>query len=82
MRQSTQLQVREHQEGTERQYRLRERAVALGWPASAIEIIDEDQGRSGRTATHRTGFQRLVSAVGLGQVGLVLMLEALRGPQQ
>ena len=78
VRQSTQLQVRQHQESAERQYALQERAIALGWPPSAIEIIDEDQGRSGTTAAHRAGFQRLVSGVGLGQVGLVLMLEASR----
>jgi DNA invertase Pin-like site-specific DNA recombinase len=78
VRQSTQLQVRQHHESAERQYALRERAMALGWPPSAIEVIDEDQGRSGTTAAHRSGFQRLVSGVGLGQVGLVLMLEASR----
>jgi len=78
VRQSTPGQVEHHQESTERQYRLRERALALGWPASAVEVIDEDQGRSGRSATHRPGFRRLVSQVGLGQVGLVLMLEASR----
>lgn len=49
-----------------------------GWPASRVEVIDEDQGRSGRTATHRSGFQRLVTEVGLGRVGIVLMLEASR----
>jgi DNA invertase Pin-like site-specific DNA recombinase len=43
-----------------------------------VEVIDEDQGRSGSAATHRPGFQRLVSQVGLGQVGVVLMLEASR----
>jgi DNA invertase Pin-like site-specific DNA recombinase len=78
VRQSTHLQVRQHQESAERQYALRERAVGLGWPLSAIEIIDEDQGRSGSTAAHRPGFQQLVSQVSLGEVGLVLMLEASR----
>src|SRR5215210_6698041 len=78
VRQSTPLQVRQHQESTERQYRLRERALALGWPPTAVEVIDEDQGRSGSAAAHRPGFQRLVSEVGLGRVGLVLMLEASR----
>jgi hypothetical protein len=38
----------------------------LGWPASRVEVIDEDQGRSGKTAIHRSGFQRLVTEVGLG----------------
>jgi DNA invertase Pin-like site-specific DNA recombinase len=78
VRQSTVLQVIEHRESTERQYNLRERAIGLGWPASRVEVIDEDQGRSGSTAAHRTGFQRLVSEVGLGKVGIVLMLEASR----
>jgi DNA invertase Pin-like site-specific DNA recombinase len=78
VRQSTQLQIRQHHESAERQYALQERAIALGWPPSTIEVIDEDQGRSGTTAAHRSGFQRLVSGVGLGQVGLVLMLEASR----
>ena len=78
VRQSTQLQVRQHHESAERQYALRERAVALGWPPSAVEVIDEDQGRSGASAAHRPGLQRLVSRVGLGEVGLVLMLEAAR----
>jgi DNA invertase Pin-like site-specific DNA recombinase len=78
VRQSTLWQVNEHQESTERQYRLQERALELGWPPTAIAVIDEDQGRSGRSATARTGFQRLVSEVSLGQVGIVLMLEASR----
>ena len=78
VRQSTPGQVQHHRESTERQYQLRARALALGWPPTAVEIIDEDQGRSGSAAAHRPGFQRLVSQVGLGQVGVVLMLEASR----
>ena len=78
VRQSTLWQVNEHQESTERQYRLQERALDLGWLPTAIEVIDEDQGRSGRSATAHTGFQRLVAEVSLGQVGMVLMLEASR----
>src|SRR5439155_11885325 len=50
----------------------------LGWSPTRVEIIDEDQGGSGSTAAHRTGFRRLVSDVGLGRVGIVLMLEASR----
>ena len=78
VRQSTPWQVKEHRESTERQYHLRERARELGWPASHIDVIDEDQGRTGETAAHRSGFQRLVTEVGLGKVGVVLMLEASR----
>jgi DNA invertase Pin-like site-specific DNA recombinase len=78
VRQSTPWQVLEHRESTERQYHLRERALELGWPASRVDVIDEDQGLSGSTAAHRSGFQRLVTEVGLGKVGIVMMLEASR----
>ena len=78
VRQSTQTQILLHQESTQLQYNLRQRAIELGWANTKIEIIDEDQGRSGRSAQHRTGFQRLVSEVSIGQVGIVLMLEASR----
>jgi DNA invertase Pin-like site-specific DNA recombinase len=78
VRQSTPWQVLENRESTERQYQLHARAIALGWSPSRVEIIDEDQGRTGSIAAHRTGFQRLVSEVGLGHVGIVLMLEASR----
>jgi DNA invertase Pin-like site-specific DNA recombinase len=78
VRQSTLLQVTENRESTERQYNLRERAIELGWPPSRVEVIDEDQGRSGSTAAHRTGFQRLAAEVVLGKVGIVFMLEASR----
>src|SRR5437899_5141637 len=67
VRQSTPLQVIENGESTERQYHLRDRAIELGWPPNRVEIIDEDQGRSGSSAEHRAGFQRLVSEVGLAQ---------------
>src|SRR3989454_6299026 len=78
VRQSTPWQVLENRESTERPYQLQARAIALGRSPTRVEIIDEDQGRSGSTAAHRTGFQRLVSEVGLGRVGIVLMLEASR----
>jgi DNA invertase Pin-like site-specific DNA recombinase len=78
VRQSTAGQFRQHRESTERQDQLQERALTLGWAPTAVEVIDEDQGRSGQTAVHQTGFQRLVSQVNLGKVGIVLMLEASR----
>ena len=37
VRQSTPLQVLQHQESTERQYRLQQRALDLGWPPTAVE---------------------------------------------
>jgi DNA invertase Pin-like site-specific DNA recombinase len=78
VRQSTYMQVVQHHESTELQYNLKARAAELGWPSTAIEIIDEDQGRSGSTAEHRSGFQRLMTEVSMDQVGIVLMIEASR----
>ena len=78
IRQSTFYQVVENTESTRRQYDLRGRAVALGWPAEQIVVIDSDQGQSGASATDREGFQRLVAEVGLGRAGIVMGLEVSR----
>ena len=78
VRQSTLVQVREHTESTLRQYDLAGQAARLGWPGSAIEVIDEDLGLSGRTASGRDGFKRLVARVCLGEVGAVFGLEVSR----
>jgi len=78
IRQSTIRQVFENTESTKRQYGLRERAVALGWPLERIHVIDSDLGQSGASAVDRAGFQRLVSEVGMGQAGIVLGLEVSR----
>ncbi len=61
-----------------RQYALRERAVALGWPIERIHTIDNDLGISGARADNRDGFQHLVSEVALGHAGIVLGLEVSR----
>lgn len=78
VRQSTLQQVFANTESTARQYALRERALALGWPAEQIVVIDQDLGHSGASVADRVGFQRLVADVGLGKVGLVLGLEVSR----
>ena len=51
VRQSSLRQVLEHTESTARQYALRQRAIALGWPAEQIVVIDCDQGLSGASAS-------------------------------
>lgn len=76
VRQSTLDQVRHNHESRRRQYELAERARGLGW--SEVEVIDEDLGKSAAGGTERTGFQRLVAAVGLGQVGAVFSIEVSR----
>jgi DNA invertase Pin-like site-specific DNA recombinase len=78
VRQSTMRQVVSNTESTQRQYALRQRAVALGWPAEQIVVIDQDQGHSGASAADREGFQRLVAEVGMGKAGIVLGLEVSR----
>lgn len=78
VRQSTIRQVFENTESTKRQYGLRERAVALGWPLERIHVIDSDLGQSGASAVDRAGFQQLVSEVGMGRAGIVLGLEVSR----
>jgi DNA invertase Pin-like site-specific DNA recombinase len=78
IRQSTLKQVVENTESTQRQYALRERAIALGWPLERITIIDSDLGQSGAQAADREGFQKLVAEVGLGNAGIVMGLEVSR----
>ena len=78
VRQSTLKQVLHNTESTARQYALRQRAAALGWPAEQIITIDIDQGHSGASAADRAGFQHLVAEVGLGRAGIVLGLEVSR----
>jgi DNA invertase Pin-like site-specific DNA recombinase len=72
VRQSTMPQVLAHQESTRLPYGLVRRAVAWGWPAARVLVIDEDLGRSGTSAEGGQGFQRLVAEVGLDHVGVIL----------
>jgi hypothetical protein len=70
VRQSSLYQVAKNTESSRRQYDLRGRAVALGWPADQVIVIDVDEGLSGASATDRAGFQRLVADVSLGKAGI------------
>jgi DNA invertase Pin-like site-specific DNA recombinase len=78
IRQSTLKQVLHNTESTARQYDLRGKAIALGWAAAQITVIDIDQGHSGASAADRAGFQQLVAEVSLGRAGIVLGLECSR----
>lgn len=78
IRQSTLKQVIENTESTQRQYALREKAIALGWPIDRIIVIDSDLGQSGAQAADREGFQKLVAEVGIGNAGIVMGLEVSR----
>ena len=78
VRQSTLAQVRHHQESTERQYALRQKALELGWREPSIQILDRDLGKSGAQITGREDFKTLVAEVSMGQVGAVFALEVSR----
>jgi len=78
VRQSTLAQLQHHQESTRLQYALVHRAADLGWAPDRVLVIDDDQGKSGTTATGRPGFTRLVTEVSLGHVGLILGIEMSR----
>lgn len=78
IRQSTLQQTMRNQESTRLQYALVERAVELGFARESIVVIDDDLGRSGKSAEGRPGFQRLVAEVGLGHVGVILGAEVSR----
>jgi DNA invertase Pin-like site-specific DNA recombinase len=78
IRQSSLRQVLEHTESTQRQYALKQRAIALGWTPDQIVVVDSDQGLSGASAIDRAGFQTLVTEVGMGRAGIVMGLEVSR----
>jgi DNA invertase Pin-like site-specific DNA recombinase len=78
VRQSTLAQLERNSESTARQYHLVERAVELGWPRAAVRVVDADLGVSGSVLGQRDGFESLVADVALGQVGIILALEASR----
>jgi DNA invertase Pin-like site-specific DNA recombinase len=78
VRQSTRERVLDHGESTRLQYGLVERAVGLGWPVSRVLVIDEDLGTSGASSAGRAGFQRLVTEITMGHVGLVVGIEMWR----
>ena len=77
VRQSTLRQVFENTESTQRQYHLRDQALALGWATDQLRVIDSDLGKSG-AERDRDGFQQLITDVSLGRAGIVMGLEVSR----
>src|SRR5512140_2334541 len=78
LRQSTMAQVHHHQESTQRQYALKDRAQELGWRTDQIRVLDADLGSSGTQMNNRQDFKTLVADVSLKTVGAVFALEASR----
>jgi DNA invertase Pin-like site-specific DNA recombinase len=78
VRQSTASQVEFNRESTDRQYKLAQRAISLGWPEHEVKVIDEDLAQSGSNTAQRGGFTMMTTEVALGQVGLILSIEVSR----
>jgi DNA invertase Pin-like site-specific DNA recombinase len=78
IRQSSPNQVLTNLESQRMQYALRDRAIALGWHESEIDVIDTDLGRSGATIEGRDGFKQLVADIALGEAGILLAFDATR----
>ena len=78
VRQSSTAQVEHNRESTDRQYRLVDRAVELGWERSQVNIVDKDLGLSGSGLKERSGFAQMTAQVALGHAGIVLGLEVSR----
>jgi DNA invertase Pin-like site-specific DNA recombinase len=77
LRQSSEGQVRHNLESQHLQYALADRAKALGF--REVEVLDIDLGASAAIAAkRREGFEQLLGAVALGQVGLILSRELSR----
>ncbi|HEX2712099.1 MAG TPA: recombinase family protein [Candidatus Acidoferrales bacterium] len=77
LRQSSDKQVRQNKESQRLQYELADRMRALGW--REVEVISSDLGSSAAIASaRREGFERVLSSVALGDVGIVVSREASR----
>ena len=79
LRQSTPRQLLHHQESTQRQYALSEKARSMGWLPHLIRVLDGDLGQSGSLPdAPREDFKTLVADVSMGKVGAIFALEASR----
>ena len=78
VRQSSPNQTITNQESLKLQYKLMDRARALGWAPDRVRTIDTDLGRSGRTTAGRTGFQELVALVNGDEVGILFAYDVTR----
>src|ERR1700737_4401553 len=77
LRQSSDKQVRENKESQRLQYDVAARMRALGW--KEVEVIGSDLGSSAAIASaRREGFERVLSAVALGEAGIVGSREVSR----
>lgn len=78
VRQSSPKQVQRNEGSQINQRALVERAVALGWHAERIQVMDADLGQSAAHAEGRTDFTALTAEVALGHIGIIFGWEVSR----
>lgn len=78
VRQSSPHQVLCNKESAEVQARLRDHAVAWGWPPERVIVITGDQARSGTTTAGRHHWTWMVTEVNLNHVGIILGFQVSR----
>jgi DNA invertase Pin-like site-specific DNA recombinase len=78
IRQSTVHQVKANREGQRLQREMVGRALALGWPADRVDVVDADTGLSAATASGRKEYKHILAEVALGHVGIVISYESAR----
>src|ERR1700681_4405665 len=77
LRQSSEKQGRQNTESQRLQYDMADRVRGLGW--QQVEVINSDLGTSAAIgAVCREGFERVLSSVALGEVGIVVSREVSR----
>lgn len=76
VRQSSPYQVKHNEESRRLQYAMQQRLRVLGW--QNIEIVDDDLGVTANGLAARSGFERLVAEVCMGNVGAVAAREVSR----
>jgi len=69
-------------EDLERQYVLRQRAIALGWPNDRIRLMDCDYGGPAGRNAGCTGFESLAAGVVEGRAGIEMELDVSRFPRR
>ena len=78
IRQSTLTQVRRNVESGRRQRGMVDRVKELGWPATQIEVLDGDTGRSGNTLHGRNDYQVMLNGILSDNAGLIAARELSR----
>ena len=78
VRQSSPHQVAHHKESAQVQAKLRDLAIAWGWPPDRVVVVTDDQARSGTTADGRIGFIQIMTEVNLDHAGIILGFQVSR----